>query len=151
MAEEYLLGQDVLLYKYNTTDTEWEPVACATSNTFGGTMNFLESITKCDEATRRAPTSKNYTATVDLIVPTATSRMTGKVYDNTLQDEFDNMSKSWYAFMSSEPTGEKTIEKYFEAYVESIDYTAEREGNVEASVSFAIDGDAVNVDPFITT
>ena len=151
MAEEYLQGKDVLLYKYNTTETEWEPVACATSNTFGATMNFLESISKCDEATRRMPTSKNYTSSVDLIVPTAASRMTGKAYDNDLQDEFDNMTKAWYAFKSAEPTGEKTIEKYFQAYIESIEYTAEREGNVEASVSFAIDGDAVNTDPFLTT
>lgn len=150
MAETYLLGKDVLLYKYNTVDEEWEPIACATSNTFGTTINFLESITKCDTATRRNPTSKNHTATVDLIVSTAASRETGKVYDNELQAEADAMTKAWYAFLSSELTT-KTIEKYFEAYVESIDYTAERESNVECSVSFAIDGDAVNVDPFATT
>lgn len=150
MAETYLLGKDVLLYKYNTVDAEWEPIACATSNTFGTTINFLESITKCDTATRRNPTSKNHTATVDLIVSTAASRELGKVYDNELQAEADAMTKAWYAFLSSELTT-KTIEKYFEAYVESIEYTAERESNVECSVSFAIDGDAVNVDPFATT
>lgn len=150
MAEAYLLGKDVLLYKYNTVDSEWEPVACATSNTFGTTINFLESITKCDSATRRNPTSKNHTASVDLIVSTAATRETGKAYDNALQDEADNMTKSWYAFLSSEPTT-KTIQKYFQAYVESIEYTAERESNVECSVSFAIDGDAVEVDPFPTT
>lgn len=149
-AETYLLGKDVLLFKYNTVDEEWEPVACATSNTFGTTINFLESITKCDSATRRNPTSKNHTATVDLIVSTAASRQLNKVYDNILQDEADAMSKSWYAFLSSEPTT-KTIQKYFEAYVESIEYTAERESNVECSVAFAIDGDAVDTDPFPAT
>lgn len=150
MAEEYLLGKDVLLFKYNTADEEWEPVACATSNSFGGTMNFLESITKCDDATRRRPTSKSYTAAVELIVSTKASQETDKVYFDDLNAEFNGMTKSWYAFYSDEVTN-KTIEYYFEAYLESFDITAEREDNVTVSASFAIDGDAVNVDPFATT
>lgn len=150
MAEEYLQGKDVLLYKYNTVDEEWEPVACATSNAFGKTTNFIESITKCDTATRRLPTFNTVTASVDLIISTVASNVTGKVYYNDLNDQQTAMTKAWFAFLSDEVTN-KTIEHYFEAYIESIDITAEREGNVEASVSFGVDGDSTNIDPFATT
>ncbi|MNG66078.1 Phage major tail protein 2 [compost metagenome] len=150
MAEEYLAGKDVLLYKWDTIDMEWEPIACAVSNSFSTTLNFLESITKCDESTRRRPTSKTYASSADLIIVTKATQETDKVYYNALQDAADNMTKAWYAFRSSEITN-KTVEKYFEAYIESIEITAERESNTEVSVSFGIDGDAVNIDPFATT
>lgn len=148
--EEYLQGKDVLLYKWNTIDTEWEPVACATSNTFGVTTNFIESITKCDTATRALPTFNTVSASVDLIISTVASNQTGKVYYNELRDQQRSQEKAWFAFLSDELTT-KTIEEYFEAYVETIDITAEREGNVEASVSFKVDGDSTGTDPFATT
>ena len=148
--EEYLKGKDVLLYKWNTIDHEWEPVACATSNTFGVTMNFIESITKCDTATRVLPTFNTVSAAVDLIISTVASNITGKVYYNELRDQQRDQDKAWFAFLSDELTN-KTIEEYFQAYVETIDVTAARESNVEASVSFKVDGDSSNTDPFATT
>jgi len=148
--EEYLKGKDVLLYKYNVEEEEWEPVACATSNTFGVTTNFIESITKCDTATRVLPTFNTVSASVDLIISTVASNQTGKVYYNDLRDQQRINEKTWFAFLSDELTS-KTIEEYFQAYIESIDVTAERESNVEASVSFKVDGDSTNVDPFATT
>jgi len=150
MAETFLLGKDVLLYKYNTVDEAWEPIACATSNSFGSTTSFKESITKCDEATRRVPTSKNFTTSVELVVSTKASQETGKSYLDDLEALDESMTKADYAFLSSEATN-KTIEKYFQAYIESIDITAEREEDVTASVSFAIDGGVSSVDPFPTT
>ena len=150
MAEVYLKGKDVLLYKYNTVDEAWEPIACATSNAFEATTNFKESITKCDDSTRVAPVSKTYSTSVDLIVSTLASQETGKSYYGELDAELEAMTKSSYAFLSSEVSS-KTIEKYFEAYIETMSITAEREEDVTASISFAIDGGVSAVDPFPTT
>jgi len=150
MAEEYVEGKDLILYKWNTVDTEWEPVACATDNSFETTLNFLESITKCDESTRRRPTSKNYTSSISGLVSTKASQISGKVYSDILQEEADNMTKSWYAIYTPEVT-DKTFEKYFEAYINSISFAAAREDNMTFDAELAIDGDAVNTDPFATT
>lgn len=150
MAETYLKGKDVLLYKYNVTDEAWEPIACATSNGFESTTNFKESITKCDDATRVAPVSKTYSTSVELVVSTVASQETGKSYYNDLDAELEAMTKASYAFLSSEVSS-KTIEKYFDAYIETMSITADREEDVTVSVSFKIDGGVTSVDPFATT
>jgi hypothetical protein len=150
MAEQSLLGKDVLLYKYNTVDEAWEPIACATSNSFGSTTAFKESITKCDEATRRTPTTKNFTAAVELVVSTKASQETGKSYLDDLEALDESMTIADYALLSSEVSN-KTIEKYFRAYIESIDITAAVEEDVTASVTFAVDGGVSATDPFPTT
>ena len=45
---EFIKGDIVILYIYDTVATAYEPVACLTSNSLSETRNIIESQTKCD-------------------------------------------------------------------------------------------------------
>lgn len=148
--EEYFQGSDVTHYKWNTVDMEWQPVACSTSDGLSQTKNFLESKTKCDTATRRRPNGNDYSSTASLLIVKKASQQTGKYYYNDLQEAFKNDELAWYAFLSND-TPVKTVEQYFQAYVQSLNITAEDASDVTVEVEFAIDGEITNIDPFATT
>ena len=98
MADNYIKGEGLVLYLYDTT--AWKPIACLTSNSLSRARNIIEAETKCSPGevikaggttTYELPFEAIYINTTDA----AGSDLTKASHD-ALMDIFDaNVSQQW--------------------------------------------------------